>query len=160
MKTAISKPKPKPQSATLPNVPHFEGKFTTAHRNEGRCTSYGFQVIDLADPFPTYDAPVARPKIELRLYGNASGTANTAAFWVCSHASDGKRKELFTSGTGKATGSGYHRPSAAAQYAINNAGITLALDIDGRGDAAIEKALLAIAAALGIKKPLLVRYYQ
>lgn len=54
------------------------------------------------------------------------------------------------SGTGYAGGCGYHRSSAAVQEAITNAGIHLSEPIDGRGEHAIESALVAIAAAAGM----------
>jgi len=77
----------------------------------------------------------------LRLYGTQS--TNYACLWV-------NYKEVHISGGGKAGGYGYHRASAAAQVAINNAGIVLSQDIDGRGEGAIQDALKAIARALGL----------
>lgn len=77
----------------------------------------------------------------LRLYGTQA--KNYACLWV-------NYKEVHISGGGSAGGYGYHRPSAAAQVAINNAGIALSADIDGRGDSAIQDALKAIARALGL----------
>ena len=53
--------------------------------------------------------------------------------------------EPYTSGSGWAGGYGYHKASAALQEAITNAGFTLSEPIDGRGDTAIDAALLAIA---------------
>ncbi len=59
-------------------------------------------------------------------------------------------------GSGRADGGGYHKASAALGYAIQNAGIDLSESIDGVGDAAMDKAILAIAAALGVKHPYLI----
>jgi hypothetical protein len=58
-------------------------------------------------------------------------------------------ENLSRNGSGSAGGYGYHRPSAAAQEAIENAGFTLANRIDGVGESAMREAVLAIAAALG-----------
>lgn len=52
-------------------------------------------------------------------------------------------------GGGFAGGYGYHRPSAALQCALDNAGIVLSEAIDGRGDGAMEAAIMAIGVALG-----------
>lgn len=51
-------------------------------------------------------------------------------------------------GHGKASGHRYHKPSAALSAAINDAGITLTEPIDGYGEDAANKALLAIAQAI------------
>ena len=59
-------------------------------------------------------------------------------------------------GSGRAGGGGYHKASAALSYAISNAGIDLSEHIDGVGDAAMDKAMLAIAAALGVKHAYLI----
>lgn len=55
-------------------------------------------------------------------------------------------------GHGVATGWGYCKHSAALGTAINSAGIKLEKDIDGRGEEAIDGALLAIARVLSDKK--------
>lgn len=87
--------------------------------------------------------PVAHPVAELRVYGTHS--VNYACLWV--HA-----KGRYFSGGGKAKGYGYHRPSQAAEKAIEAAGIELSEAIGGVGDSAIEEALIAIGRALGFKK--------
>ena len=63
---------------------------------------------------------------------------------------------LHRKGSGRADGGGYHKASAALSYAISNAGIDLSENIDGVGDAAMDKAMLAIAAALGVKHAYLI----
>lgn len=74
--------------------------------------------------------------ITARLYGK-----NTiyACIWI-----KGISIEHF-SGSGSASGGGYHLESAAMSDAIINAGFELSESIDGVGSAAIERALLAIA---------------
>lgn len=52
-------------------------------------------------------------------------------------------------GYGRASGYGYHKPSAALSAAIESAGIKLAQDIDGHGDGAMRDALHAIGEAMG-----------
>lgn len=54
---------------------------------------------------------------------------------------------LYLSGGGFAGGYGYHRPSAAIQSALENAGIFLSDDIGGRGEQAMIDALLEVARA-------------
>lgn len=156
MKTTTAN-RPKAQTVTLPEGTNPNSKFTTAHRNENKCYIYGWAVLD--PQRLTWDAAgnQAAPVIECRIYG--TGTANTACLWITSSAI-GKRRELYVNGSGKATGYGYHRPSAAVQDAVTNAGITIAQPIDGVGDSAIETLLLAIGRALGIKRPVLVRCNQ
>lgn len=53
------------------------------------------------------------------------------------------------SGTGSASGYGYHKASAAADAAIRSAGIDLGWDISGAGEGAIRGALEDIARAAG-----------
>jgi hypothetical protein len=84
-----------------------------------------------------------RELAQLRLYGTQS--TNYACLWV--HDS---KSETYVAGSGKSGGYGYHRPSAAAQVAFDNAGISLSEAIDGCGDSAIENAMKALGAALGI----------
>src|SRR5574343_453512 len=88
----------------------------------------------------TVISPELEEIIQLRIYG--TNARNYACIWV--HDSP-----VYVSGGGYAGGYGYHRPSAAAQVAMNDAGIVLSADIGGVGDSAIENALLAIATALG-----------
>lgn len=129
--------------------PTAKTSFTTSHRKEGKCFFSAMQVIDLAaEP---YNGTSVHAVIEARLYG--TGSKNYAALWV-------HLPGLHTSGTGSAAGSGYHRPSAALAKAIHNAGFTLSKDIDGRGESSMRDALLAIAAAIGIKRPALIEAHQ
>lgn len=78
--------------------------------------------------------------IILRYY--ATKTRIYACIWV--HAAP-----LYLSGGGYAGGYGYDKASAAAESAINDAGIKLSEPIGGCGDSAVQKALKAIALACG-----------
>ena len=60
--------------------------------------------------------------------------------------------DVYPRGGGWAGGGGYDKESAAVAAAIGNAGITLARDISGRGDAAIVEAVEAIARAVTRRK--------
>lgn len=88
----------------------------------------------------------------LRLY--ATDATVYAVVWMHGNGSIGCAA---TRGMGKAGGYGYHKASAAAEDALNDAGVTLSEPISGRGDTAIEKALLAVGAALGLKGCFIVR---
>ncbi len=120
--------------------PSAKTKFTTSHRKEGKVFFESYNAL-----VPTIDhegKPSLKAVVELRLYG----TDQTwyAAIWMHS-----KEKSIHTSGTGSAGGYGYHKPSAAAAEAIENAGFKLTNDISGVGDGAIIEAIQAIAAEIG-----------
>lgn len=76
--------------------------------------------------------------VTLRIYGTRA--VNYAALWY-------NNQEKWASGTGKAGGYGYHRPSAAAAEAFEAAGVELA-DISGRGSQAIEDAVKSLLCEL------------
>lgn len=78
----------------------------------------------------------------LRIY--STDARNYACIWI--HA-----KDVHASGSGYAGGCGYHRPSAAAQTAINSAGFELSEPIDGRGEGAMQSAVVALAKVLGFE---------
>lgn len=67
-----------------------------------------------------------------------------------------KGEDLYTSGSGTAAGYGYHKPSAAFGNAVRSAGIELDTDVDGRGDSAVDEAILAIVRALGYRGKVLI----
>ena len=67
---------------------------------------------------------------------------------------DGKTG-TYKAGAGKASGCGYHKPSAALEYALNDAGIYPSEPISGVGSLAIVEALEALAVALGYSNYLL-----
>jgi hypothetical protein len=128
-------------------------KWTTSHRKEGKCFFEELSIV-------TFDPAEANPRhrlnkpVELRLYG--TGNQNFACLWVRVPGLD-FNKEVYTQGSGRAGGYGYHRPSAATAEAISNAGFALDADIGGVGESAMEEALCAIADALGIKGYAVVR---
>lgn len=128
-------------------------KFNRNHRKEGKCffESYSILTFDKAEKSPRHRA---HTPVELRLYG--TGNQNFACLWVRVPGVKGKA-EVYTQGSGRAGGYGYHRPSAAANEAISNAGFALDQDIGGVGDDAIEEALCAMADSLGIKDYAIVR---
>lgn len=136
------------QKATLPPAGH-KAKYTTSHRKEGKCFFDSYQIISLADT-PWRDGAMPS-RVSVRLYG--TGAQNTACMWINSG-------DTHLNASGKAGGYGYHRQSAALQEAFDNAGITLSRRIDGVGTSAMEEAMLALAKALKIKRPALVRSYQ
>lgn len=85
--------------------------------------------------------------IKVEFYG--TGQTSYCNLWV-KYADDGR------TGSGKAGGYGYHKPSAALAEAIAQAGITLDEAIDGQGDCAMTSALRAIAKAAGFEECLTV----
>ena len=90
------------------------------------------------------DPKTGHARVLLRLYCKQSGV-NGAAIWV-------RGAEQYGSGGGRTPSNnascGYHKPSEAAQRAIEDAGIVLSRPIDGRGDTAIRDAFEAIAKAV------------
>ena len=60
-------------------------------------------------------------------------------------------------GYGKAGGGGYHKRPAAMGEALARAGVTLSKPIVGRGDSAMDEALLALARHMGVTRALVVR---
>lgn len=76
--------------------------------------------------------------VVLRIYHSKPyATTQNAIIWI-------HDPKDWRSASGSANGFGYHLPSAAAQDAIDNAGIHLSESIDGRGDELISEALEAI----------------
>lgn len=109
--------------------------------------------VDCSNGAPKFNEPV-----DLRLYMGRSSGASTvyATLWV--HGTD-----FYASGSGKASGYGYCKRSAAADSAIRAAGIELfgavyssespdfekSVRIDGVGESAMQEAIYAIGEALG-----------
>lgn len=60
-------------------------------------------------------------------------------------------ENFYTSGLGSAGGGGYHKSSAAFSDAVRSAGIELDTSVAGRGDHAVEEAILSIVRALGYR---------
>lgn len=130
--------------------PNFKTKFNGSCRKEGKTYFESFNVLVPSK----YGENNSNAVIELRMYG--TGNRNYACLWV----HDSSNSGISTSGTGWAGGYGYHRPSAAAEAAIINAGFTLSKSISGVGDSAIEEAIKTIAKALGYKKFLFFKAHQ
>jgi len=89
-----------------------------------------------------------REIIIMKIYATA-GTSY-ACFWI-----EDKEHGIFSSGGGKSGGKGSmgnHKASAAAQNAINAAGIFLDHGIDTYGDGAIKHAMSAIMSELSYHK--------
>ncbi len=80
-----------------------------------------------------------RTAVNLRIYGTDS--RNYCCVWI-------NNGQQWGAGSDYAGGYGYHRPSAAAHGALKNAGVQLSEPINGRGDTAIEAAVLAVLDAL------------
>lgn len=113
-----------------------EGSAGKYRKESGFMGSY----ILLAPPDSDSYAPLAKNAVEIRIYGTQA--RNYAAAWI--HA-----KGVYACGGGAAGGYGYHRPSAAAANALEDAGVELEEPIGGGGESAIEGALYAIGVALG-----------
>ncbi len=120
-------------------------KYTHSHRRENLFTTE-YAMIVPPDKSKSYAINRAAAIATLRIY--ATDAVHSAALWI----DDG---DFHTSGTGKAAGGGYHRASSAAAEAICNAGFDLSEDIDGKGNGAIESAMIAIAYAIGHPEALL-----
>lgn len=92
-----------------------------------------------------------RELVTVRCYMGRSRNASTvyASLWVTA-------PSIYTSGTGKASGYGYHKESAAIGEAITRAGIDLSAPIDGRGTSAIREAMEAIVIACGVQGEVLI----
>lgn len=86
----------------------------------------------------------------VRFYGAGSVVYCVAWFHLYPYGIEGTCR-----GAGKASGYGYHKPSAAMGEALADAGVTLAERIEAVGDTAMESALLAIAAHLQIARPMI-----
>lgn len=91
------------------------------------------------------------PVVTLRIYSTQS--RNYACVWINNGAAG-----IHLSGGGYAGGYGYHRASAAAQAALNDAGVILGENISGVGDSAIERALLAVARKVTGRKNCFIHY--
>lgn len=94
-------------------------------------------------------ANLMRSIVTARIY--ATNAANYACIWIQAPTRK-NHKSVYINGGGKANGYGYHRSSAALQAAINNAGVELSESIDGRGDGAMQEAMISIAQALGYEE--------
>ena len=95
-----------------------------------------------------YDGkPCLHELIQLRIYWTDSRAY--ACIWI-----HGGKNKFYASGSGFAGGYGYHKESAATEEALTSAGIVIDYrdSISGRGESAMESALMAIARKLGYRK--------
>lgn len=141
------------QTATY-KEPKVKGEKIPGNRGKGALLR-GYKLLTpQTDKTATY-SPLFAEIADLRIYGTQS--TNRACVWV--HKRGGK-ESVYTSGAGKAGGYGYHRASAAAEAALNDAGFTFTKGISGVGDDAIKEGLLAVGRALGLKKLQVVEFYE
>lgn len=96
-----------------------------------------------------------REVVTLRMWMAGGSKANRVYATIWTRSKDASRR---FNGHGHAGGYGYCKKSAAAQAAIDSAGITLTEDVSGRGMTSVEEALTAIARALGARKTFLVKH--
>ena len=99
------------------------------------------------------DRATGHKPVTASVWASTTGATSYASIWAYSPTTTGRDY----SGSGRATGGGYHRASAALDAAITSAGITLSDSIAGAGTRAMEDACRAIAAALGYDPAGLVR---
>lgn len=129
----------------------MKAKLPTASVNNGKNLSSTKYLIYAASVITT--GSELKTIITLRLWMAGGSKANRvyATVWI-----SGTRGYL--SGHGHASGYGYCKHSAAAQGAIDSAGIVLTEDISGKGMGAVGEALTAIARAMGARKTFLVTH--
>jgi hypothetical protein len=119
-------------TATLTNRPR---KFLTSQRKENGLTR-GYKVIDMAHrDYNNQPRTIA----DVRIY--FPGSVCYCAAWI----NNGKTS---TSGTGKASGYGYHMESGAVSDALRNAGFDFSERFHGVGTQAQEAAIMAAAQAI------------
>lgn len=113
----------------------------TAPESSGKNLSPEKETINTIKVVGVLDGQI-RTLVEARFYMGRSRSSSTvyASFWA--YGRD------YLAGHAKAGGWGYHKQSAALGSAIRNAGIELDSSISGVGEAAMQEALLAIAAAV------------
>ena len=103
------------------------------------------------------DLDRGRDVVNVRFYGSGATVYCVAWFSLWQYEFPGAGLCGATAscrGMGKAGGYGYHKPSAAMSEAFQDAGIVLSNDISGVGDTAMLDAMLALAAHVGIARPM------
>lgn len=98
--------------------------------------------------FPCGNNQPMKDIINVKLYAVPNRTWGAvwyACVWINSNS-------IHISGGGKASGCGYHKPSAALANALHDAGVELSQSISGVGESAMTDSLAAIAKSLGYKK--------
>ena len=124
--------------ATFKELNHAP-KFTISDRKENHF-HYQYSAV-------CFNGKNAYEAVTLRIY--STDARSYCCLWVRGNCSwEGCGGDYWRNGSGHAGGYGYHRASAAAAKAIENAGIDLDEEISGRGWTAIENAVEAIARAM------------
>lgn len=122
-------------------------KATLSTRKQHYVSSFRKENAGLHKNYMVIDPRTGGKAIDCRIYWPAQ-TAY-CALWVSG-------EKVYNQGTGRAGGGGYCKESAAVGDAIDSAGWDLDGNIHGVGETAIKEALLAIAKAIGVKKPIYV----
>ena len=93
--------------------------------------------------------------VTLRIYSGRARYAQTVlvSVWVMGRTSTGY---VSKGGTGKASGYGYCKSSAAAAEAFESAGITFDSPVEGRGMSVVRQAIEARVRAMGFRGHLLI----
>jgi hypothetical protein len=120
----------------------YKPKFSTSHRKKKN----GFYA-EYSALFADAETQEMHAPVVLRIY--YPGNVCYSCIWISNYHPGFQSDYISTRGSGTAGGGGYHKQSAAAQAAINNAGFELSLPIDGRGEGMMRDAVLAIADAIG-----------
>jgi hypothetical protein len=126
--------------------PTAKTKFNRSSRKEVKCYFDSYSAL-----IPSNYDKQANAVVDLRLY--CTGSVWHCAVWINGNGTH-------TSGTGSAGGYGYDKQSAAASDAIRNAGFTLSENIAGVGSSAIERAVYAIAEAIGHPEAIIFHAHQ
>lgn len=122
--------------ATLPAADTFNGK-----------NLHGEKLFTMA--FVIVDRKTGHEPVKAVIWHSQSMGSNYSTVW--GHGKLPGAFARYVAGHGRATGGGYHRPSAALAEAFESAGIHLNEAIDGRGERAMKDACIALAVALGYK---------
>lgn len=82
--------------------------------------------------------------VDLRIAFSSSGTPYACVWvYVPGEFTNNEMGGIWSNGSGTASGYGYHKGSAAVEYAFRSAGIRFSESIDGRGWEAIKSAVQA-----------------
>jgi len=105
--------------------------------------------------FMVLGAGQRKAAIDARVYWSSTAATCYVCVWI--HHDDTKKGvSYYRSGSGKAGGGGYHKPSAALGDALAKAGVWISQPIHGRGDASMRDALLATGRAIGLRNPFII----
>ena len=87
-------------------------------------------------------------KVLIKYPRDGAGRVRMVAWFFGKNPENMGGAKTYRHGCGSASGCGYHKASAAFQEAANDAGISLDNDINGRGEGAVDDAMIAIAEAM------------